>query len=320
LARASDIGAALRKAAILSSDARAFVYGSPPRELAESPPGARQVSPLAPGSAQLEELAAESADSAVVAAPPGTLERRYVLALSLRALRPGGELVALAPKEKGGSRLRKELEAFGCAVEEDGRRHHRICRTVRPDNPTNLDGAINAGGLQLLSELGLWSQPGVFSWDRLDPGSALLQGTLPALSGRGADLGCGIGILAKSVLAAPAVASLELVDLDRRAVAAARRNVDDPRAAFHWADARLAPSLKDLDFVVTNPPFHDTGVEDRELGRSFVRRAAEVLRPGGTLWLVANRHLPYEAPLGEHFARHMLRAEAGGFKVYEARR
>ena len=38
----------------------------------------------------------------------GTLERRYALALILRALKPGAPLTALAPKEKGGSRLGKE--------------------------------------------------------------------------------------------------------------------------------------------------------------------------------------------------------------------
>ena len=50
-----------------------------------------------------------------------------------------------------------------------------------------------------------------------------------------------------------------------------------------------------------NPPFHDGGTEDQALGQAFIRRAAEALRPGGTLWLVANRHLPYEATLSAAF-------------------
>lgn len=299
---------------------RAIVYGSPPPALASAPAGAVQVSPLFPGAARLEDLAEESLDVAVIAAPPGTLERRYVLALALRALRPGGALTAVAPKDKGGSRLGKELEAFGCEVVETGRQHQRIAQVRKVTEPVGLDDAISQGGPQVAPRLGLWSQPGVFSWDRPDPGSHLLVAGLPALSGRGADLGCGVGVLARAVLTSAAVTQLELVDIDGRAVAAARCNVQDPRARFHWADARGAPDLADLDFVVMNPPFHDAGAEDRELGRAFIRRAHQVLRRGGVLWLVANRHLPYEAVLVELFSKAALKSEAQGFKVYEARK
>jgi 16S rRNA (guanine1207-N2)-methyltransferase len=298
----------------------ACVYGAPPPALAQPAPGASQVSPLVPGALALEALDPASLNAAVVAAPPGTLERRYALALTLRALAPGASLTALAPKEKGGSRLRKELEAFGCQVEEVGRQHQRICHTVRPPAPEGLEAAIAAGGPQRLEATGLWTQPGVFSWDRPDPGSDLLIAALPALSGQGADLGCGVGVLARAVLASPKVTGLQLVDLDRRAVEAARRNVEHPRAQFHWADARSGPELAGLDFVVMNPPFHDTGLEDKALGQTFIRRAHAVLRSGGVLWMVANRHLPYEAVLGERFGRVTPKGEGKGFKIYEARK
>jgi 16S rRNA (guanine1207-N2)-methyltransferase len=229
-------------------------------------------------------------------------------------------LTALAPKHKGGARLRKELEDFGCAVVESGRRHHRICQTVRPAQPIGLEAAIAAGGPQFSEALGLWTQPGVFSWDRPDPGTQQLLAAVPALAGRGADLGCGLGALALAVLANPGVTQLELVDLDGRAIGAARRNVPDPRAVFHWADARVAPELAGLDFVVMNAPFHEHGLEDRELGQSFIRRAHRILRPGGTLWLVANRHLPYEAVLREAFRRVTPHGEGGRFKVCEAQK
>ncbi|MGA0605050.1 class I SAM-dependent methyltransferase [Phenylobacterium sp. VNQ135] len=304
----------------MSSSPAAIVYGLPPAELAAAPSGAAQVSPLIPGSASLKDIPPGSLDTAVVAAPPGTIERRYVLALALRALAPGGRLTALAPKEKGGSRLGKELKTFGCEVHETGQRHQRICQTRNPETPAGLDEAIAEGRPRLSEALGLWTQPGVFSWDRLDPGSALLVQALPRLAGRGADLGCGLGYLSHAVLVSPEVTELALVDLDRRAVECARRNVSDPRARFHWQDARNGPPLADLDFVVMNPPFHDGGAEDKGLGQAFIRRGHAVLRKGGVLWLVANRHLPYEAVLGDLFGKAELRAEGGGFKVYEARK
>jgi 16S rRNA (guanine1207-N2)-methyltransferase len=211
------------------------------------------------------------------------------------------------------------LEAFGCQVEDEGRQHQRICHAARPEAPIGLEAAIAAGGPQRLGGAGPWTQPGVFSWDRDDPGSQLLIASLPALSGRGADLGCGTGALAAAVLASPAVTRLELTEIDRRALDAARRNVEDPRAVFHWADVREGPTLDGLDFVVTNPPFHADGVEDKTLGQAFIRRAKPMLRRGGVLWIVANRHLPYEAVLSEAFGRVALQADAHGYKVYEAR-
>lgn len=304
----------------LPSVPHSCVYGAPLAALADVPAGAVQVSPLAPGAVAIEALEAESLDEAVVAAPPGTLERRYALALILRALKPGAPLMAMAPKEKGGARLGQELAAFGCAVDAYGKRHQRVCETQRPAELVGVEAAIAAGAPRLLPDLGLWSQPGVFSWDRLDPGTTLLLAYLPKLAGRGADLGCGIGRIALQLLESAAVQRLDLVDLDGRAIAAARRNLADPRVHFHWADLREGPALTGLDFVAMNPPFHDGGAEDKGLGLAFIRRAHAMLKPGGVLWMVANRHLPYEAVLGEAFGTVTLRAEAGGFKVYEARK
>ena len=244
-----------------------------------------------------------------------------MLAHALRVLAPGGHLTALAPKDKGGARLGKELAGFGCAPVESARRHHRFCDAVRPERPEGLDAAIAAGAQQIAPSLGLWSQPGIFSWDRTDPGSALLLRHLPKLAGAGADFGCGVGLLARAVLENPGVERLTLVDIDRRAVEAARRNIADPRAVFAWRDLRRDEAeLKDLDFVVMNPPFHDQGEEDRGLGAAFIRRAAAALKPKGVCWLVANRHLPYEALMAPLFPRARQVVQAEGFKIYEARR
>lgn len=294
------------------------VFGAPHPDLADIPAGAQQFSPLVPGAGALENVSPASLTGFIVAAPPGTLERRYVLALAMRALQAGAPLTVMAPKEKGGNRIAKELAAFGCAVETSSRRHQRICVTARPAQLGEaVDEALKAGGPQRVEALGLWSQPGIFSWDRIDSGSALLLSVLPAFSGRGADLGCGIGLLARAVLASPAVTRLELIDIDRRAITAARHNIEDARIAFHWADARKLQTTG-LDFIVMNPPFHEDGVEDKALGQAFVQRAQQMLRDGGVLWLVANRHLPYEALLAGSFSSVTLRADGNGFKVYEA--
>lgn len=293
------------------------IYGRPPGELTGSHEEAEQYSPLVPGSLKLDQCAEGSLQSAIVAAPPATLERLYTLALTLRALAKGAPLTALALKDKGGSRIAGELRAFGCVVASDSRSHHRIVTTTRPAQLIGLDAAIAAGGPQ--QQGGLWTQPGIFSWNRVDPGSALLLEHLPPQRGRGADWGCGIGVLGAAVLDSPAVTAITLIDIDRRAVEAAQRNLVDPRATFLWGDVRtdLVPPGS-LDFVVMNPPFHDRGIEDRSLGQVFIERAAAALARGGQCWLTANRHLPYEASLAKLFTRVRLVDDAKGYKIFAA--
>ncbi|HLZ76474.1 class I SAM-dependent methyltransferase [Phenylobacterium sp.] len=299
----------------------ALLYGTPAPGLIEVPKGAVQLSPLIPDSADIASIGDASADSALILAPPGTIERDCVLAHALRALKPGAPLIAFAPKDKGGSRLKKTLEAFGCRVTEDARKHHRFCSATRPAEPIGLDEAIAAGSPRIVPSLGLWSQPGVFSWDRPDPGSLRLLEALPALYGEGADLGCGIGLLARAVLTSPKVTALTCADIDGRAVACAEHNLDDARARVVWADLRRPlEGVGDLDFVVMNPPFHDGGMENQGLGVAFIETAARMLSKRGVCWLVANRHLPYEAALAKAFEAVTVRGDAGGYKIFEARK
>jgi 16S rRNA (guanine1207-N2)-methyltransferase len=69
-----------------------------------------------------------------------------------------------------------------------------------------------------------------------------------------------------------------------------------------------------------NPPFHDGGAEDKALGVAFIQAAAGMLHKGGTAWIVANRHLPYEHALAAAFADVAVKADAGGYKIFEARK
>ena len=296
--------------------------GNPPRELANLPASVRQFSPLLPGAESLELLAPSSLEEITLLAPPGTIERRYVLAQALRALAPEGRFIAMAPKDKGGSRIAKELREFGCEFEEDARHHFRICAGRKPNVLLpSIETALAEGAPRFSEELGAWTQPGIFSWDRVDPGSTLLLENLPPFHGRGADLGCGNGFLSKALLKNSKVTHLTLVDVDRRATELAQKNLeaDAARITVLWRDMRTAElEISNLDFVVTNPPFHDAGMEDQSLGQEFLRRASTLLKKGGACWIVANRHLPYEAVLRPLFSQVRSVAEANGFKVIEA--
>ena len=90
------------------------------------------------------------------------------------------------------------------------------------------------------------SRPGIFSWDRIDDGSALLARHLPDdLAGHVADFGCGWGYLARQMLQ-PAVTHIDLIDAEHLALDAARANITDPRASFHWLDLDARARACDL--------------------------------------------------------------------------
>ncbi|MAM62149.1 methyltransferase [Maritimibacter sp. UBA3975] len=165
---------------------------------------------------------------------------------------------------------------------------------------------------------GFVTRPGVFSADGPDKGSRALLDDLPALSGHVVDLGAGWGYLSRAILKSDAVTALDLVEADLTALDCARENITDPRATFHWADATQFRPTAPANVVVCNPPFHTGRAGDPGLGRAFIRSAAAMLAPAGVFWMVANRHLPYEDTLAEHFREVETIGGTPGFKVIRA--
>lgn len=166
---------------------------------------------------------------------------------------------------------------------------------------------------------GFQTLPGIFSADGPDRGSVLLAAALPAkLGGKVADLGAGWGFLAAEILKRPGVKKLDLVEAEADALDCARVNITDLRARFHWADATVWRPETLLDAVVMNPPFHTGREADPALGAAFIRAARRMLAPDGGLWLVANRHLPYDAVLAECFLEFKDISGDGAFRVIHA--
>lgn len=166
---------------------------------------------------------------------------------------------------------------------------------------------------------GFVTAPGVFSADGIDPGARLLGDSLPAsLGAHVIDLGGGWGYLSARALERADIARLDLVEAEHAALDCARRNLDDARVHCHWADATAWQPGTLADTVIMNPPFHTGRAADPALGRAFIAAAAGMLRPAGALWMVANRHLPYETALAQHFRRVTEAAGDARFKILHA--
>lgn len=256
--------------------------------------------------------------AALVACPRGRDHARRMVAEALGVLVPGGVLLVDGQKTDGIEPLLKALKASFPGVEVLSKAHGKLVWLARSDVlPAEI---IAWGALAPSAPEGWITAPGVFSAEAIDGGSALLAANLPKMKGRVCDLGAGWGYLSRAILEQSKVGTLDLVEAERAALDAARQNIPDPRAAFHWADARSFGAPQTYDFVVTNPPFHNGRAAEPALGQAFLARGAALLKRSGTLALVANRHLPYERLLSDQFADVQTAALTGGYKVIHATR
>lgn len=264
----------------------------------------------------------------VLVLPPRQREEaRALYARAIARTAPGGRVLACLRNDEGAKSGEADLAKLAGPL---GHLSKNKCRAFWT---APLDGAVDAALFETWLQLDaprpigdgrFVSRPGLFAWDRIDAASALLASNLPRdLRGAAADLGAGYGYLSSELLARnPGIASLDAYEAERRALDLARVNLagDGQRVAldFHWHDVTTGLGRR-FDVIVSNPPFHAQGSVDRpDIGRRFISAAAEALHPGGSLWLVANRHLPYEAELAARFASVRVVEQTQGFKVFEA--
>ncbi len=229
------------------------------------------------------------------------------------ARRTDGPLLIDGAKTDGIDGFLREMRSRADVGEVISKAHGKIFVVIGGDFSDWEDtGPREIGG-------GFVTRPGAFSADAPDKGSVVLAGALPSRLGpRVADLGAGWGYLSRAILERTGVAELHLIEADHAALDCATRNVTDPRARFHWADAATFAPDTPFDTVVTNPPFHVSRASDPSLGHAFIDAARRILAPRGSLWLVANRHLPYEKTLRTAFREVAETGADPSFKVFHA--
>jgi 16S rRNA (guanine1207-N2)-methyltransferase len=241
--------------------------------------------------------------------PRGRAVQEELIRGAAWVLRPGGRFILVAHKRagvKGAIAYAREL--FGrCGVVRQKKGYH-VALAVKPDG---LELSPPADGYVVRTialdgvETTLVSKPGVFAWDRLDDGTAALVGAMEIGAGDHVlDLGCGTGLAGLAAARRAPRGRVVLADSDVRAVESARRTLAANEVADSevlLSDCAFAVLDEMFDVVVTNPPFHQGVGVDYEVACQFVRDAARVLRPGGRLFLVANRFLRYTDLIVEVF-------------------
>ncbi|TIL67350.1 class I SAM-dependent methyltransferase [Mesorhizobium sp.] len=268
-------------------------------------------------------LEGEDFDAALVLAGRHRGQNELRIAEAVECVRPGGSIVVAGAKDDGIASLRKRIDEL---VPLDGHlpKHHGIAFWFHRPADAAVAAALRSANPALLVEDRFRTAPGMFSFDKIDAGSRLLVDNLPGdLRGSVADFCAGWGYVAAEITArSPGLSALDLYEAEFDALEAAKFNIGTTTAepGFFWIDLLSEPVERRYDAIAMNPPFHRSRAAEPEIGAGMIRAAAKALKPGGRLFMVANRQLPYEPVLAAAFSSHAEIARDGMFKIFAARR
>ncbi|MEW5682360.1 MAG: methyltransferase [Pseudomonadota bacterium] len=164
------------------------------------------------------------------------------------------------------------------------------------------------------SQFTLVNHANVFSREKLDQGARFFLQHLPTLQDGQTviDLGCGNGVLALSLLSQTKVSHAKTVSLwcydeSYMAVESAKlsigHNLPQQLSQCHFVvdDCLTRHPDNSCDWVLCNPPFHQQQAITSHVASQMFIDAKRVLKPGGRLRIVANRHLAYQDSLKRLF-------------------
>lgn len=172
----------------------------------------------------------------------------------------------------------------------------------------------------------------VFARQQLDIGARfMLQhlSAVPAFAGQTlVDLGCGNGVLGLHILHKNKQAKVVFVDESYMAIASAKQNVltnlpeQISQAEFMvnncLDDFFQKSAMSEVDTIICNPPFHQQNTITDHIAWQMFKDAKQVLKPGGQIFVVGNRHLDYPQKLKRLFSQVTMVATNKKFSILAA--
>jgi len=191
---------------------------------------------------------------------------------------------------------------------------------IVPDNPYPITYRLE-GTDYIIS-----NHANVFSRDSLDIGTRLFLQHLPASQNACniIDLGCGNGVVGLIAAEQNPAAKIHFVDESFMAVASARMNFERAFGQTRDATFSVADGLTDFeqesaDLILCNPPFHQQNTVGDQIASMMFKQSRKVLRKGGELRVIGNRHLDYHASLTRLFGTCSLLASNSKFMILSSR-
>lgn len=176
-------------------------------------------------------------------------------------------------------------------------------------------------------DLELMSVAGTFAHGKLDQGARAMLEVLELTRQPESilDYGCGNGILGIIAGLQCPDARTTFVDDSAAAIVSTQTNIERHFNASQLKQSQLLEqdSLENIasdsvDVVLNNPPFHDAGARSSYIAHGMFKDALRVLKPGGEIWVVGNRHLQYERVLRQLFAQCEHKGKHSKFVILKA--
>lgn len=271
----------------------------------------------------------------------------HIINQSLRVLNHKGELILTGAKNEGiKTYAHKAGEYFASPVKVQKHGHDYLA-IISKNNASLESSEARALALQKpyeslepslnIENINFYTKPGLFGWNKIDRGSALLAQHLNDFLGGFTtppqtllDLGCGYGYLSvmtaltwkknSSSNALKKKTPLRIVATDNCAAAiiACQKNFKTFTVEGEVIAGDCAGNINEtFDAVLCNPPFHQGFKTDSRLTEKFIHSTALHLKPEGRALFVANQFVPLEKLARPLFTTIERTLEADGFKLVQ---
>lgn len=253
----------------------------------------------------------------------------HLIRLACAHLNTGGILHLAGEKNEGVKTIWEHAcDIFRCSARL--KKNGQVYAGALEKAPENI--SIDADTYREIQIIGQWegqsvySKPGVYGWDKIDVGSALLIEQLHAEKSiwqnaeSMLDLGCGYGFLTLSSTWLPCTRRVA-TDNNAAALICMEKNANERQLLVEIVSGDKGNQVNGkFDLVLCNPPFHRGFDVDGDLTRDFLLAAKNKLTAQGTAVFVVNSFIPLEKKLSGIFNRAKLLTDTRQFKVLALQR
>jgi len=255
--------------------------------------------------------------------PKAKAEAEYLLAMLFAHLGTDTEIIVVGENRSGVKSIEKMFTKYGHITKFDSARRCSFywgqC-TNKPE-PFNIVQWYKTYTLDLADQtLIIKSLPGVFSHGQFDVGSQLLLETLPDLSGKILDFGCGAGVIGAALALRNPHIELEMCDISAFAIASSVETLKANNLTGQvFASDIYSNTSHDYRFIVSNPPFHAGLDTNYSASESFITDAPRHMSKRAELYIVANSFLKYPPIIEQTFSNCTTINKTTKFAVYHAK-
>ncbi|WP_282177934.1 16S rRNA (guanine(1207)-N(2))-methyltransferase RsmC [Vibrio nereis] len=264
------------------------------------------------------------ADLVLLYWPKAKAEAEYLLAMLMAKLGEDTEIVVVGENRSGVKSIEKMFKPYGPITKFDSARRCSFYwgKCLNQPQPFDMQQWFKSYQVNYHNhQLTIKSLPGVFSHGQFDIGSQLLLDTLPVLSGKVLDFGCGAGVIGSVMAILNPSIELEMCDISALAVESSKETLAANGLKGNvFASDVYSDTSNDYKFIISNPPFHaglDTSYSATE---TLLAQAPNYQNTHGELLIVANSFLKYQPIIEKAFGNCETLNKTNKFAIYHAQK